>query len=62
MARILVSIPDDFLSSVDKCAADKMRSRSRFIREALQLYIKRSSFANSKKREEDAKILDEILA
>ncbi len=39
MARILISIPDDFLAEVDACAERERRSRSELIREALRRYM-----------------------
>ncbi|HNW26006.1 MAG TPA: ribbon-helix-helix protein, CopG family [Candidatus Gastranaerophilaceae bacterium] len=61
MARILVSMPDDFLDKVDGLANDEQRTRSELVREALRNYIKRSKIANPKKAIENAKILDELL-
>ena len=39
MARILVSMPDDFLKSVDKLADNERRTRSELVREALRSYM-----------------------
>ena len=36
MAKILVTMPDDFLHRVDGIANDEQRSRSELIREALR--------------------------
>ena len=43
MARILVSMPDKFLESIDKLANIEQRTRSELVREALRTYIKRSN-------------------
>lgn len=61
MARILVSMPDDFLKSVDKLADNERRTRSELVREALRAYIRKTNSLNSKKAFENAKALDELL-
>jgi len=61
MARILVSMPDDFLDRVDGLANDEQRTRSELVREALRSYIKRSKIASPQKAIDNAKILDELL-
>lgn len=61
MARILVSMPDEFLDKVDLLANDEQRTRSELVREALRNYIKRAKIANPQKAMENAKILDKLL-
>ena len=39
MARVLISLPDEFLQEIDRFAAAEQRSRSELIREALRLYM-----------------------
>lgn len=39
MARVLISLPDEFLADVDAYAEGERRSRSELIREALRLYM-----------------------
>lgn len=39
MARVLISLPDDFLAEVDAIAKQERRSRSELIREALRAYM-----------------------
>ena len=39
MARVLISLPDDFLADVDAVAEREHRSRSELIREALRAYM-----------------------
>jgi metal-responsive CopG/Arc/MetJ family transcriptional regulator len=39
MARVLISIPDDFLVIMDDVAKKEMRSRSELIRQAIRDYI-----------------------
>ena len=43
MARILISMPDEFLDSIDNFAQVEQRSRSELIREALRGYIRKNS-------------------
>ena len=61
MAGILVSMPDDFLKSVDKLADNERRTRSELVREALRSYIRKTNSLNSKKALENAKTLDKLL-
>ena len=44
MARILVSMPDKFLASIDKLADIEQRTRSELVREALRNYIRKKQF------------------
>ena len=39
MARVLISMPEDFLNRIDQVADGENRSRSELIREALRTYI-----------------------
>lgn len=41
MAKVMVSLPDDFLKKVDRHAKAQGRSRSELIREALRLVLRR---------------------
>lgn len=61
MARILISMPDEFLDRVDGLANEEQRTRSELVREALRSYLKRSRIANPQKAADNAKILDELL-
>ncbi len=61
MARILISMPDEFLNKVDSVADGEQRSRSELIREALRSYIRRSRITNVEKAKSNAKILEQIL-
>jgi CopG family transcriptional regulator / antitoxin EndoAI len=40
MARVLISMKDEFLELIDEVAENEQRSRSELIREALRAYIK----------------------
>ena len=61
MAKILVTMPDDFLHRVDGIASNEQRSRSELIREALRSYMKRMTIKNPQKAEEYAKKLESLL-
>lgn len=61
MARVLISMSNDFLNKVDDIATSEQRTRSELIREALRIYIKRNKIANNLKAEQQASILTELL-
>ena len=61
MTRILVSMPDDFLKSIDKIANIEQRTRSELIREALRSYMRKSSVQNAEKSERNADLLENLL-
>ena len=62
MARVLISMSNDFLSKVDDIATTEQRTRSELIREALRVYIKRNKISNNLKAQENATILTELLS
>ena len=61
MARVLISMSNDFLNRVDNIANSEQRTRSELIREALRVYIKRNKISNNLKAEENANLLSELL-
>ena len=61
MAKILVTMPDDFLNKVDGLALTEQRSRSELIREALRSYITRSQVRNNTLADKNARILEALL-
>ena len=61
MTRILVSMPDDFLKSIDKIANIEQRTRSELIREALRSYMRRTGAQNAEKSERNADLLENLL-
>ncbi len=61
MARVLISMSNDFLNKVDNIANSEQRTRSELIREALRVYIKRNKISNNLKAEENAAILTDLL-
>ena len=61
MARVLISMSNDFLSRVDNVASSEQTTRRELIREALRVYIKRNKIPNNLRAEENATILTELL-
>ncbi|MEI7474880.1 MAG: ribbon-helix-helix protein, CopG family [bacterium] len=61
MAKVLVSMPDGFLSQIDEIASMEQRTRSELIREALRSYLKRNRVSNPKLEEERARIIESLL-
>lgn len=61
MARVLISMSNDFLTKIDSIATSEQRSRSELIREALRVYIKRNRISNNVKAAENATLLSELL-
>lgn len=61
MARILVSMKDDFLKSIDELAQIEQRSRSELIREALRNYFKKANKTSNAKADKNASILEGLL-
>ncbi len=61
MAKILVTMPDEFLSRVDGLANNEQRTRSELIREALRTYMRRTTVQQVQKAEDNAKILEHLL-
>lgn len=62
MTKVLLSIPKDFLSTVDKVASVQQRSRSELIREALRSYMSRKNMPNPEKATKNAEILEDLLS
>ena len=61
MAKILVTMPDDFLHKIDGIALNEQRTRSELIREALRTYMRRSAAIKPERAEKDAKTLETLL-
>lgn len=61
MAKILVTMPDDFLNKVDGFALTEQRSRSELIREALRSYMRRISANQAKTAPKNAEILEDLI-
>jgi len=50
MARVLISLPEEFLEEVDRLAREEKRSRSELIREGLRLLFQSRSFSLARAR------------
>lgn len=61
MARVLISMPEDFLNKIDQVADVENRSRSELIREALRTYIYKQKVRESTTATRNADILDSLL-
>jgi len=61
MARVLISMPENFLNEIDNVAENENRSRSELIREALRTYIHRNQIRNSQLASKNAEILEQLL-
>ncbi len=61
MAKVLISMPDEFLSKIDEYAHFEQRSRSELIREALRTYIFKNKKINKEQENKRAQILENLL-
>lgn len=61
MAKILVTMPDEFLNRVDGLANNEQRTRSELIREALRSYMRKTTVQQTQKAADNAKILESML-
>jgi metal-responsive CopG/Arc/MetJ family transcriptional regulator len=61
MAKVLVTMPDEFLNKVDGLAGMEKLTRSELIREALKNYMRRLSKNQIESASKNAQLLDEIL-
>lgn len=61
MARVLISMPEEFLTKIDKVADEENRTRSELIREALRTYISKQKIRNNSLADKNAKILEALL-
>lgn len=61
MARILISMKDNFLKSIDEMALLEQRSRSELVREALREYLKKAKRIAPKSAVKNAQLLEDLL-
>jgi metal-responsive CopG/Arc/MetJ family transcriptional regulator len=61
MARVLISMPEEFLSRIDEVAEGENRTRSELIREALRSYITKNRIRQNSLADKNAKILEALL-
>ena len=61
MARVLISMPDEFLTKIDEVSDKENRTRSELIREALRTYIHKQKVKESALAVKNASILETLL-
>ena len=61
MARVLISMPEEFLNKIDQVADGENRSRSELIREALRTYIYKQQVRQSASAAKNADLLERLL-
>ena len=61
MARVLISMSEEFLNRIDELADDENRSRSELIREALRTYIHKQKVKANAVAMKNASILESLL-
>ena len=61
MARVLISMPQEFLERIDQVADGENRSRSELIREALRTYIYKQTVRQSTTSAKNAELLESVL-
>ena len=62
MARVLLSMPEDFLNKIAQVAAGENRSRRELIREALRTYIYKQKIKESTGAMQNANLLETLLS
>ncbi len=61
MAKVLISMPEEFLGKIDQVAVGENRTRSELIREALRSYIRKSRVRETAVSNKNAAILEALL-
>lgn len=61
MAKVLISMPEEFLSKIDGVAEGENRTRSELIREALRTYIYKQKVKENAVAQRNAEILEALL-
>ena len=61
MARVLISMPEEFLTKIDEVADGENRTRSELIREALRTYIHKQRVKENALAIKNASILETLL-
>lgn len=61
MAKVLISMPEEFLGQIDQFADEEQRSRSELIREALRTYIHRAKVRDNVTAAKNAAALEALL-
>ncbi len=61
MARVLISMPEEFLTRIDEVAEGENRTRSELIREALRTYIHKQRVRENAIAVKNAALLETLL-
>lgn len=61
MARVLISMPEEFLTRIDEVADGENRTRSELIREALRTYIHKQKVKANALAIKNASLLETLL-
>lgn len=61
MAKVLISMPEEFLGQIDNFADTENRTRSELIREALRTYIHRAKVRENITATKNAEALEALL-
>ena len=61
MARVLISMPEEFLSKIDQVADGENRTRSELIREALRTYMHKQKVRENATAVKNAQLLESLL-
>lgn len=63
MAKVLISMREDFLEQVDGMAEEEQRTRSELIRQALREYIsaRRPKISNNQQTQRNAELIESLL-
>ena len=61
MERVLISMPEDFLTRIEEVAEGENRTRSELIREALRTYIHKQKVKENALAMKNASILETLL-
>ena len=61
MARVLISMPEEFLDRIDQVSEGENRTRSELIREALRSYMYKSRVKANTMAGKNAAILEALL-
>ena len=62
MARVLISMPEEFLTRIDEVADGESRTRSELIREALRTYIHKQRVKENALAIRNANLLESLLS
>lgn len=61
MAKVLISMREDFLNKIDEMANLEQRTRSELIRQALRVYIRRRKKSSSVTYSKNAEMIESLL-